>query len=784
MTTGMQILNTGEQFFNLTAQPVIGTYSLEQALQLLLAGTGLTYRYTEANTVALERVTTPTLPSTQRAQTPSADPPAQRSQTSPAKPQPEDAPTGSGIVLPDVTVQGMRPRASAWRPVRGYVATRSATGTKTDTPLLETPQAISVVTSDQMAAQGATSVPQALRYTSGIIAEQRGVNTAGLEYLFGRGFQLEQYLDGLKLPPVTLRFTVPSFDAYALERVELLHGPASVLYGQGFPGGIVNLISKRPTVEPLHEIQLQTGSYSRLQGAFDLGGRLDQDGHFFYRLTGLARDTETQIDHDQQQRFYIAPALTWQPGHDTALTILGNYKRDPRAGFYNGLPPEAVFNNPNGTLSPNFNPGDPDFDRHDQDGYSLGYILDHRFNDIWSVRQNLRYTRTDDFIRRLFSDTLKEDGRTLTRFVVFHDESVKVFTIDNQAQAKFRTGAVQHTAMLGLDYQRLDYRDTGAFDFSPTVPSIDIFHPVYRQFPPVRSPTIRERFATDQLGLYVQDQVKFRQWSVLAGVRHGWAWSKDKDLLDDTVEKQSDRAFTWRVGLTYLFDAIGLAPYGSVATSFRPTAGTDFAGNTFEPTTGRQYELGVKYQPRDFNFFVTAAIFHLEQNNVTTPDPEHPTFSIQTGQVRSRGIELEGHASLTSNLDLVAAYTYLDQIVTKSNGVDLDKRLPGMPTHTASLWLDYTWRGGLWHGLGFGVGVRYVGPSAGDRKNTVDVPEYTLVDAAMHYDLSSLLPALKGGRLAVNVSNLFDKHYIASCIGSFCEFGLERNIVATLSYRW
>lgn len=235
-------------------------------------------------------------------------------------------------------------RETAWGHVDGYVATRSASGTKTDTPLIETPQAISVVTSDQIRDQGAQSVAQGLAYTSGVVAERGGVNTGGFEYITGRGFQLEKYLDGMRMP--NQAYNMPSYEVYNLERMEVLHGPASVLYGQSYPGGLINLVSKRPTDKAFGEINISAGTYNLGATSIDVGGPVDKDGKLLYRFTGVLRDNDTQVDNTKERRVSVAPAFTWRPDADTSLTVLANYQNDPSAGYYNFIP--AV-----GTVLPN-----------------------------------------------------------------------------------------------------------------------------------------------------------------------------------------------------------------------------------------------------------------------------------------------------------------------------------------------------------------------------------------------------------------------------------------------
>jgi iron complex outermembrane receptor protein len=262
------------------------------------------------------------------------------------------------------------------------------------------------------------------------------------------------------------------------------------------------------------------------------------------------------------------------------------------------------------------------------------------------------------------------------------------------------------------------------------------------------------------------------------------------ERFSDFRDSQSDGATTWRAGAVYLFDC-GLAPYASYAKSFQPTGGTDFDNNPFKPTTGEQYEVGIKYQPRGVRAFMTLSAYQLTQQNVLTSDPAHPGFSTQTGEIRSRGIEVAGVAEPVAGLSLIASYAYLRNIVTKSNDVDnpfgsnLGKHPTGMPEHTASLWSDYTFQLGPLRGFGLGAGVRYVGATEGDALNTFKVPASTVVDAAVHYDLAGLSPMLKGLRLGVNVTNIADREYVASCDGvDFCAFGLRRTVVGTMTYRW
>jgi iron complex outermembrane recepter protein len=708
---------------------------------------------------------------------------------------------GRGTAQSRPASAGAHAAETAWGHVDGYMATRSASGTKTDTALIETPQAISIVTQDQIRDQRALNVGQALDYSSGVNGERGGVNTSGFEFIQGRGFQLEKYLDGMRLPNVT--YNVPSYEVYNLERIEVLHGPASVLYGQGYPGGQVNLVSKRPTDTPFGEINVSAGTYDLGATSFDLGGPADKDGTLLYRLTGLFRNNDTQVDNTREQRFSIAPAVTWKPDANTTFTVLANYQNDPSAGYYNLLPAVGtVLPNPNGKISPSFNPGEPGFDQHSREQYGIGYLFEHRFDDVLTIRQSLRYTDIHDDLQNVFASFfgLDADNRTLNRYGFYNNESLNQLTTDNQAQLKFLTGPVAHTAIFGLDYQHINYNELYNSYFA--APSIDVFNPVYGAAIAKAAPSGSDDAHLDQLGLYAQDQMSLGNWRFMISGRQDWAKSDDYDYVNNILNsKESDKAFTWRTGLVYLFDN-GVAPYASYATSFQPQVGTDFSGSAFKPTTAEQYEVGLKYQPVGWNSFVTAALFDLTQQNVLTTDSAHPTFSVQTGAIRSRGLELEWHANLNKNLEVIAAYTYLDNIVTQANDTDLQYGLDvgthpvGVPRNAASLWTKYSFRDGPANGLALGGGVRFVGETYGTNTNVWDnvpglsstpsiVPGYTLFDALVSYDFGAKYAGLKGFSATVNARNLFDKTYVAYCQSVVaCQYGLGRTVIGTLAYRW
>ncbi|WP_274541242.1 MULTISPECIES: TonB-dependent siderophore receptor [Methylosinus] len=736
-----------------------GELSPGAALGRLLSGTGLSYRFSGAGAVTIERLGGG-----------------------------DEAAADGATALEPIDVGAAAPE-SARGPVDGYVARGSATATKTDTPIIETPQSISVITREQIEDQQPQSMSQALRYTSGVVSEALGIQNHDAIYI--RGFSDAdgggiQYLDGLKLP-YGVGFANVRLDPYLLERIDVLKGPASVLYGQSSPGGIVNMTSKTPIDRSFGEIQLQGGSYKGLLGAFDIGGRLDHDGQFIYRLTGAMRDSDSQVDFVHNRRAAIAPSFTWRPDADTKLTVYGSYQSDDPGGrFYNIVPASgSLFLNQNGKLPRSFFDGDPTFNTFDRTQYYIGYAFEHRFDDVWTVRQNMRFFEIAGTYKDVFGiGYAAGSDRIINRYTRYNLESLGALTNDNQIEATFTTGVIAHHALLGLDYQHV--ADTNRVGVG-SAPSLDAYAPVYYQSIPVPTFYQDQTQILNQTGLYVQDQMSWAGLHVMAGLRRDWAdLDTTNHLSDNKVTHKWDRALTWRAGALYEF-LNGVSPYFSYSTSFFPTTGVDFGGKPFDPTTGEQYEAGVKYKPPGYNAYVTVSAFDIEKNNVLTPDPDptHLFANVQTGQIRSRGIEVTGVMSLTEGLNAIVSYTHNNVEVTKATDKTLGKTPLYAPRDAASGWLDYTFGADALSGLTLGGGVRYVGWTYGDTSNTFKAPGYAVADAMVRYRLDRLHPDLKNMELQVNASNLFDRTYVGGCSSiGVCYYGMGRTVLATLKYRW
>ncbi|WP_246663249.1 TonB-dependent siderophore receptor [Rhizobium sp. WL3] len=759
----MQVTYLSSAATGKTSPGFSGSATREQALSEILAGSGLTYSFANATTVA---ISAPTAAAGNLA-------------------------SDGSTQLNTIEVQG----ENAWGPVDGIVATQSATGTKTGTPLKNTPQAVNVVTRDQMEAQGAATVTQVLRYTPGVVAQYSDTDVRH-DWLTVRGFTPGRYRDGLRLPFGARGYSQPKIEPYGLERAEVLKGPASVLYGQGLPGGMLNMVSKRPQDEEIREVELQYGSHDRFQAAFDVGGKLDEDGAFLYRLVGVGRLSDTQYDYVEERKGYIAPSFTFKPDEGTSLTLLGEYQNidSPGGGGAPALTANGTLNlNGYAELPRNAFLGEPGYDRFKNEQAFVGYEFSHEFDDTWTFKQNLRYGYVDTDTQRVQAFCLAAcDPSAQLRYAWAFPESSRLFTVDNQAIARFSTGDVSHTAIFGLDYSFENSRFEESALAGITTP-INLYDPVYGATSITRPGTsLRIDQDRSQAGLYAQDQIEWGNAVFSLGGRYDWANTdtRNRTSSSDATVDQKDGQFTWRTGLVYNFDS-GFSPYASYSTSFNPASGTDRSGLPFDPTTGEQFEVGVRYQPEGMNSFISLSAYQLTQENVLTPDPANTSYRVQTGEVRMRGLELEGKAEINDVFSVIASYAYTDSEITRDNsnasGVNNEgNRLAFVPEHQAALWLDYSVQSdGAWGGLSFGGGARYVGQTFGDNANAFDVPGYTLFDAALRYDFGKADPKLEGLKASLNVSNLFDKKYVSTCIGATgCYWGEGRTVYGTLKYSW
>ncbi|MDR6914141.1 iron complex outermembrane receptor protein [Pseudomonas sp. 3296] len=735
-----------------TSAPVKGQFDAAAALRQALRGTGLQLEQSSAGTYSLVAI-----------------------------------PEGT-LALPETAVIGMENTESAWGPVDGYLAKRTAAGTKTDTALVEAPRSISVVTREQMDDRNVQNLDDAVRYMPGTTASSYGSDTRA-DWLRVRGFEPTQFLDGLPLPKGV--YANPKQETWNLDRLTVLRGPASSVYGQTPPGGLLDMVSRRPSAVDSHEIEVQYGSDNHRQINFASTGKIDDEGQFLYGLSGVVRDSDTQIDHVEDKRYNIAPSLTWNIDEDTRFTLLTQFTRDDTGITSQFLPVQGTkIDMPFGDISHHKNLGDPDWEYYDRTYYALGYAFEHRLNDVWQFRQNLRYTKSDLSFQAVtvgsYPFTQVDDAGNVGRSTTSVEEDISQFAVDNNFQADFATGEVNHTVLLGLDHQR---SNTNYLSIFGSAPPINVNNPIHGL--PIERPDRSTAFydydqKTYQTGLYVQDQMALDQWRLTLGGREDWVHTGTKFFnKGDATNTERDKNFSGNAAISYVFDS-GFVPYLSYAESFQPTTGAAASSTeSFKPTEGKQWELGIKYQPPGSNTLLTAAIYDLTQKNVSVTTTVGATpITSQTGEVKVKGLELEAVSDVTENLKLIAAYT-----LAKSEVQDGDfkgNRLQLMPNQQASLWTDYTWHNGMLDGFGVGAGVRYTGNTYGDQANTElgKADAYTVFDAAVHYDLGRLDNTLKGASLALNATNLFDKDYISTCDSFYCYYGDQRSVVASATYKW
>ncbi len=703
------------------------------------------------------------------------------------------------------------PQESSWGPSATIAARQSATGTKTDTPIQKVPQSISVVTAEEMALHQPKSVKEALSYTPGVAVGTRGASNT-YDYLIIRGFAADgqsqnNYLNGLKMQGNFYNDAV--IDPYMLERAEIMRGPVSVLYGKSSPGGLLNMVSKRPTTEPLKEVQFKAGTDSLFQTGFDFSDALDDDGVYSYRLTGLARSANAQQKGSEEQRYAIAPAFTWRPDDKTNFTFLSYFQNEPETGYYGWLPKEGTVEPlPNGKRLPtDFNEGAKN-NTYSRNEKMIGYSFDHEFNDTFTVRQNLRFAQNKVSQKSVYGYGMCSDplytkdqealkaspclsipqsqwGHTLTRQYVIDNEKLENFSVDTQLQSKFATGSVDHTLLTGVDFMRMRNDIDSWFGYAGSVAPSDIYNLDRSDFDfgahPNPSGPYRVLLKQKQTGLYVQDQAQWDKVLVTLGGRYDWADQSSFNRDYGNKSERDDKEFTWRGGVNYLFDN-GVTPYFSYSESFEPASQTDANGDLFAPSKGKQYEVGVKYVPEDRPIVVTGALYQLTKTNNLMADPNGSLFSVEGGEIRARGVELEAKAALSASVNVVGSYTYTDAEYTTDTTYKGNTPAQ-VPKHMASLWADYTFFDGPLSGLTLGTGGRYTGSSYGDPANSFKVGSYTVVDALVRYDLARV--GMAGSNVALHVNNLFDREYVASCFNTYgCFWGAERQVVATATFRF
>ncbi len=630
---------------------------------------------------------------------------------------------------------------------RGYRVPNATTGSRTDTPLRDLPFSVQVVPQELLQDRRVESVNEALRTVAGVTPDNPSFSA--FEGVTIRGFTGRNIIrNGLRDDTnITTRIAIPN-----VEQIEVLKGPAGALFSQGGPGGTVNIVTKKPLATPRYTIEATIGNFDTYAGLVDFTGPLNESKTLLYRFTAGASTTDTFIDFFTRRNYLIAPVLTWQISPATKLTFEGEYSigQQPNA---RGLPAQGtVLPNINGKLPRDRFVGEPDdeLDKNDRYALRLGYTLEHNFSPNWQLRNAFRATLTRTPQNSLFPSALLDDERTLERGLFStKDQSQNNYILDTNVVGTFNTGSVRHKLLFGFDLNRDVYAASSReFILDP----IDIFNPVYRQaqrFFVADYP--REPFISNSLGIYVQDQLDLLpNLKLLLGGRFDIV-SQTIDFADGSASFQQDEAFSPRVGLVYQpTDFLSL--YASYSRSFQQSVGTAFDNTLFQPERGTQYEVGVKADWLDHRLSTTLAFYQITRSNVLTTDPINPNFSVQTGEQRSRGIELDIAGEILPGWKIAAGYAYTDAQITEDNVLAIGNRINNVPENAVSLWTTYEIQTGSLKGLGFGLGLFYVGDRQGDLDNSFEVPGYTRTDVSLFYRRNNL-------RIGLNIENLFDVGY-------------------------
>jgi len=675
------------------------------------------------------------------------------------------------VVLETVVLEG---EASPIAGGTGYVARATATGLKSGAPITEIPMTVNTVTQQELVDRDPVQVEDALAYIPGVVASTWGMDDRFDQFTI-RGFDVGVYglfRDGLINKAQS--FTGFKVDPYMLQRIDVLKGPASVLYGQNDAAGLVNMITKRPTFGHLGEARLSYGSHDTAEMAVDWGDA-NADKTLSWRLTGLVRDGANEIENSQDDRNLLAFSTTWAPTDATSITFLAHWQKDRM--MPNSMTPVAGedYDTSNGTLPWDFLNTQSPWNKFETEQASIGWQAEHAFNDSLKVRQNFRYARQSTDYRHLYSSGLVAgmplpETLNYTAFTV--DEKARYWALDNQLEYKGNFGGAEHVLTLGVDVSK-QVRDGNmgyAMDYNIPLSDLNFDQPVAQP-----GPFNDGRTEVLEKGIYAQDHIRFGNGvTVTAGLRRSWVENETEDRLYGMDSDQKDNDTTGMLGATWDLGN-GFVPYASYGESFNVNIGQTFDGQQYEPTRGKQFEMGLRYLPPGSQMQLAAALYNIEKTNVLTSDPVNPGFSVQTGEVRHRGLELEARGQLTEQLSLIAGYSYIDAEVLSSEDGDEGNEPAMVPKHTAMLWGEYDFTGAA-EGLSLGGGVRYIGKTWADNANSRRVDSYVVADMAARYSWDEYTAAL-------NVTNLFDEEYYSTCsaAGYGCAKGEGREVTLTLS---
>ena len=639
------------------------------------------------------------------------------------------------------------------KPESGYRVPSATTATKFDTPLRDIPQSIQVIPRAVIEDRQVVNIEELSDNVSGVQPDPGygGLSSAGFRI---RGFtlQFENLRDGFR----DFGYLSPR-DVANIEQVEFLKGPASVLYGGGAGSlsglslsGVVNTVTKNPLDQPYHNLDFSTGSYDFYRSTLDFNQPLNPDKSLLFRLNGAYENAGSFRDFGGNESNLIAPALTWKIDPRTSVTF--KYEHQDYNYFFDvGFPPEPEFLRiPISRVVL----AEPGFSHADANSNSVTYDFKHQFSDNWQFRQGfntlLASAETQGFGQISFSN-LNPDRRTLPRFAYKTNEASENFTLQNEISGKFETGPFGHNILVGLELARYQFR----YDyFRAPASAIDIYNPQYGTLPVFTSPAKGNESGGDNLAIYLQDLIKILpNVKILAGGRFDYNDLIDKNRqTNQLINEQTESHFSPRIGIVYQ-PSKDTSLYFNWSNSFTPQFTARSRTNSpFKPTIGEQFEFGIKQELLSKRLSANLAFYQITQQNVLTPDPVDTTYSVQTGEEKSRGIELDVTGQLLPGWKVIGTYTYTDAFVSLDNSIPVGQRLGGVPKNNASLWTTYEIQGGDLRGLGFGLGIVFAGDSQATLPNTIKLPGYVRTDAALFYRRNNY-------RVDLNIKNLFDTRY-------------------------
>ncbi|MDA3046359.1 TonB-dependent siderophore receptor [Campylobacter sp. VBCF_06 NA8] len=621
--------------------------------------------------------------------------------------------------------------------------------------------------------RGATQLDEAVKYEAGFIGQPYGADLDTSDWLRLRGFEASVSVDGASAYKGGYFGISP--DLYGYESIEVVKGANSLLYGSSYAGGVINLVSKRPTLTPQGEVGAKFGS-NHLRGVFfDVSDGFSENVKF--RIVSDYEKKRGDINYTWNEHFFIAPSILFLLGDDTQLTLLSSFTHDAGTGS-NGFFPYVgtMIPGAQGKILPSANLGALN-DSLSRDQISVGYELAHSFNDKLKFESSYKFNRENkDQIGASVEYNMINDT-DIAQDLLFVDASVNSHIFDNRISYEDEWGSVKNRLTLGVDYR--DIRARGQYFYSYFVGTINVYNPVRTRLtanPALSFSNPNYDLDQSQLGFYLNDKIElFEKLNLTLGVRH----DKAKATLNGDKSYDTDET-TYQAGILYAFDS-GFMPYFNYSESFMPQSGRTSSGDFYKPATARQYEAGVKYLPSFIDGEFSLAYFDIEQRNV--PYTDGSSFSSQAGKQVAKGVELGANVNLSENLNLIAAYTHYNEAKINVDGFDYMTPTPLIPKDMLSGFLVYSMDLGGGHGLKMGAGVRYVGKSKSEssawtspRHDAVSVPSHTLIDAMAEY-------SYKDFSLRLNATNIADKEYVAGC-NYWCYYGEGAKVTLTAKYSW